>query len=80
MHDLCLSKFSSSEDPILETNLSAAVICDLFSLGNEYDELQGVIFPAGARVLPAGIMENFTGNVTNNPRVPIAISYKGTRK
>ena len=30
---------------------------------------QGVIFPAGARVLPAGNMEEFTGNRNKNPRM-----------
>ena len=30
---------------------------------------QGVIFPAGARVLPAGNIEEFTGNWNKNPRV-----------
>jgi hypothetical protein len=32
---------------------------------------QGVIFPAGARVLPAGNMEEFTGNLNRNPQANV---------
>ena len=29
---------------------------------------QGVIFPTGAQVIPAGNMKNLTGNLIHNPR------------
>ena len=38
----------------------------------EYRTFQGVIFPAGARVFPAGNMEELTGNLPQNPRVNVA--------
>jgi hypothetical protein len=41
-----------------------------------YQYIQGVIFPAGARVFPAGNMYNLKGNLANNSRIFMKRSSK----